>query len=73
MIAVIQRVSSGSVEIDHQTVASIGKGLVVLVGIEDADNEDDIGWLAAKIVHLRIFNDQAGVRNMSAKDCDADV
>jgi D-aminoacyl-tRNA deacylase len=65
MIAVIQRVSSASVEINSTIKASISKGLVVLVGIEDADSDEDIRWLAAKIVNLRIFNDMAGVMNTS--------
>jgi D-tyrosyl-tRNA(Tyr) deacylase len=65
MLAVIQRVSSASVEINSTIKASIGKGLVVLVGIEDADTEKDIQWLAGKIVNLRIFNDSDGVMNAS--------
>ena len=65
MIAVIQRVSSASVEINSTIKSSIGKGLLVLVGIEDADTDEDIQWLAAKIVNLRIFNDSDGVMNAS--------
>ncbi|MFN5168149.1 MAG: D-aminoacyl-tRNA deacylase [Cyclobacteriaceae bacterium] len=68
MIAVIQRVSGSSVVIDHQLHAQIGKGLLVLVGIEEADGPEDIEWLAAKIVNLRIFNDREGVMNVSVKD-----
>jgi D-tyrosyl-tRNA(Tyr) deacylase len=68
MIAVIQRVSSASVEIEKKISGQIGKGLLVLVGIEDADNDEDIGWLAAKIVNLRIFNDAEGAMNTSVKD-----
>ena len=68
MIVVIQRVISASVEIDKQIHAAISKGLLVLVGIEDADGDDDIEWLAGKIVNLRIFNDDAGVMNVSIKD-----
>lgn len=73
MIAVIQRVSSASVEIDKQVKSSIGKGLLVLVGIEDADGPEDIEWLAGKIVNLRIFNDQDGVMNVSVKDDGGDI
>jgi D-aminoacyl-tRNA deacylase len=68
MIAVIQRVSEASVEIEKKIKAQIQSGLLVLVGIEDADNEEDIEWLAAKIVNLRIFNDEQGVMNVSVKD-----
>ena len=68
MIAVVQRVSSASVEIDQKIHSEIGKGLVVLVGIEDADTSEDVSWLATKIVNLRIFNDAAGVMNVSVKD-----
>lgn len=73
MIAVIQRVSSASVEIDKKIKASIGKGLLVLVGIEDADGQEDIEWLAGKIVNLRIFNDAEGVMNISVKEENGDV
>lgn len=68
MRVVIQRVESAAVEIDQQQVAAIGPGLLVLVGIEDADTEEDIAWLSAKIVQLRIFNDAEGVMNCSLKD-----
>lgn len=73
MIAVIQRVSCASVEIGNQRVARIGKGLLILVGIEEADNQEDIEWLANKIVNLRIFNDQDGVMNVSVKDDGGDL
>ena len=73
MIAVIQRVSSSSVEIDQAIKAQIQQGLVVLVGIEDADNQEDIDWLAAKIVNLRIFNDEAGIMNLSVKDVQGEI
>lgn len=73
MIAVIQRVSEASVKIEGRLRAAIGPGLVVLVGIEDADNTEDIEWLAAKIVNLRIFNDTAGVMNVSVKDMGGDI
>lgn len=73
MIAVIQRVSSASVTIEQVVKASIGTGLLVLVGIEDADNAEDIDWLAAKIVNLRIFEDGQGVMNVSVKDAGGDM
>jgi len=73
MIAVIQRVSSSSVVIDGRMQAQIGLGLLVLVGIEEADGLEDIEWLAAKIVNLRIFNDEQGVMNVSVKDAGGDI
>ena len=73
MISVIQRVSSASVEIENEIRGKIDRGLVVLVGIEDADNDEDIGWLAQKIVNLRIFNDPDGVMNISIKDNGGDI
>ena len=68
MIAVIQRVSSASVTIDQNIKSSINRGLLILVGIEDADNQEDIDWLASKIINLRIFDDDQGVMNLSVKD-----
>lgn len=68
MRAVIQRVLEASVTIEGQKVADIKKGLLVLVGIEDASNQDDISWLTSKIVNLRIFADTAGVMNLSLKE-----
>lgn len=68
MRIVIQRVTEASVTIDNSIRSSIGKGLLVLAGIEDSDTEEDIDWLTAKIVQLRIFNDEAGVMNVSLKD-----
>jgi D-tyrosyl-tRNA(Tyr) deacylase len=68
MKAVIQRVSHASVTIDGQKVADIQKGLLVLIGIEDADSKDDIDWLTAKIANLRIFGDGNDVMNLSLKD-----
>ena len=73
MIAVIQRVSTAAVEIEKQVKSEIDKGLLVLVGIEDADNQEDIDWLASKIVNLRIFNDEQGVMNVSVKDDGGDI
>lgn len=68
MIAVIQRVSEASVQISGIFRAKIGKGLLVLIGIEDADGEEDIAWLSNKMVNLRIFNDAQGVMNRSVKE-----
>lgn len=73
MIAVIQRVSHASVTIDGNVKSKIEKGLLVLVGIEDADNDEDTEWLAGKIVNLRIFNDAEGVMNVSVKDDGGDI
>src|SRR5947209_6805293 len=73
MIAVIQRVSSASVKINDQIKSSIGKGLLILVGIEELDTDEDIEWLSAKIINLRIFNDQGGVMNVSVKDDNGDI
>lgn len=68
MKAVIQRVSQSSVTINNQIVAQIQSGLMVLVGIEDADNQEDINWLTSKICNLRIFEDENQVMNCSLKD-----
>lgn len=68
MIAVIQRVSSASVTIEGTIKSSINKGLLILVGIEDADVQEDSEWLAGKIVNLCIFNDSEGVMNVSVKE-----
>lgn len=73
MIAVIQRVSEASVTIEKDITAQIQSGLVVLVGIEEADGPEDIEWLAGKIVNLRIFNDDQGVMNVSVKDCGGEI
>ena len=73
MKVVIQRVSSASVTIENKVVADIQKGLLVLIGIEDADNQEDINWLTAKIANIRIFGDENEVMNLSVKDVDGDV
>lgn len=73
MRVVIQRVSEASVTIDSQIVASIQKGLLVLVGIEDADTQEDIDWLTAKIAKIRIFGDENDVMNLSVQDVDGDI
>jgi D-aminoacyl-tRNA deacylase len=68
MRAVIQRVTQANVAINNNIRSAIGKGLLVLVGIEDADTAEDIEWLSGKIVNLRIFDDENGVMNVSLKD-----
>jgi len=68
MRVVIQRVTQASVSIDRNIFSSIDSGLLVLLGIEDADAEEDIVWLSSKIVNLRIFNDEEGVMNRSLKE-----
>jgi D-tyrosyl-tRNA(Tyr) deacylase len=73
MKVVIQRVSQASVTIDSKIVADIQKGLLVLVGIEDADTQEDSNWLVGKIVNLRIFGDENDVMNLSVKDIDGDI
>jgi D-tyrosyl-tRNA(Tyr) deacylase len=73
MRAVIQRVTHASVTIEGAVRSSIKTGLLVLVGIEDADTPDDIEWLSGKIVNLRIFNDEAGVMNLSVKDVEGGI
>ena len=73
MLAVVQRVTSSSVTIEGQVKASIQKGLLILVGIEDADTQEDIDWLSTKIVNLRIFNDAEGVMNVSVKEDGGDI
>jgi len=73
MKAVIQRVTKASVTIEGKINGQIGNGLLVLIGIEDADTDDDIDWLSSKIVNLRIFNDDKGVMNISVKDIAGDI
>lgn len=70
MRAVLQRVSEASVTIDGQVTGAISQGLLVLLGIEDADTEADISWLSKKIVQMRIFSDDAGLMNLSLQDMD---
>lgn len=73
MKTVIQRVSRASVTVDGQVVSSIGYGLLVLLGIEDADGKEDIDWLSQKIVNLRIFYDDDEVMNRSVLDVGGDI
>jgi len=73
MRAVIQRVSNASVKVDGTITGQIQQGLLVFVGIEDSDGQDDLEWLSGKIVNLRIFNDEEGVMNKSVKDTEGGV
>jgi D-tyrosyl-tRNA(Tyr) deacylase len=73
MRVVIQRVLEASVEVDEKVVGYINNGLLVLLGIEDADTEEDIHWLSNKIVGLRLFDDAEGVMNLSVKDIEGDI
>jgi D-tyrosyl-tRNA(Tyr) deacylase len=73
MRIVLQRVSSASVTVDGNKTADIQKGLLVLVGIEDADTQEDIDWLVGKIIKMRIFGDENDVMNCSVQDIDGDI
>lgn len=73
MRIVIQRVSEAAVRVDGQITGSIATGLLVLMGVEDVDTMEDIEWLSNKIVNIRLFNDQAGVMNLSVKDVGGDI
>lgn len=73
MRVVLQRVIQASVSIDNEIVGRINNGLVVFAGIEKADDEQDIRWLAAKIVNLRIFNDENSIPNISVRDAGGDL
>jgi D-tyrosyl-tRNA(Tyr) deacylase len=70
---VLQRVSSASVTIENKIVADIQKGLLILIGIEAADSQEDIDWLVGKITKVRIFEDENQVMNLSVKDIDGDI
>lgn len=73
MRAVIQRVIQASVSIDGTIKSQIGRGLLVFLGIEEQDSDEDLKWLSSKIVQLRIFNDADGVMNLSVQDVRGDV
>ena len=73
MRAVIQRVQHASVIAEGKPAGSIGEGLLVLLGIEDSDGAEDVAWLSAKLVNLRIFNDEEGVMNVSVKERNGDI
>ena len=73
MRTVTQRVQNASVTIDGQLKSKIGKGLLVLVGVEDRDTQEDVEWLAKKITNLRIFDDENGVMNRSCIESDGEI
>lgn len=73
MRIVIQRVSEASVKVEGEIISAIKKGMLILVGIEDSDSQDDIDWLTTKIVQLRIFDDENGVMNLSVKDDNGEI
>ena len=73
MRLVIQRVSSASVKVEESVVSEIGKGLMILAGIEDADTAEDIDWLVKKVCQLRIFSDPEGVMNLSVQDVSGEM
>ncbi|QBA63407.1 D-aminoacyl-tRNA deacylase [Muriicola soli] len=73
MRAVVQRVAWANVTVEEKRIAEIEQGLLILLGIEDADSQDDILWLSNKITNLRIFNDKEGVMNLSLKEVDGDA
>lgn len=73
MRVVVQRVCSARVEVGEAVVGSIGKGLLVLVGVEDTDGEEDVRWLSSKLCNLRIFDDADGVMNLSVSEVGGEV
>ena len=73
MRTVIQRVTEASVEVENKICGKIGEGILLLIGIEEADNAEDIDWLCKKIVNLRIFYDENGVMNKSIKEIDGNI
>lgn len=73
MRVLIQRVTNASVSIDGVTVGAIGCGLLVFVGVEDADIEEDLSWMCSKICGLRIFSDKTGRMNYSVRDVDGEI
>lgn len=73
MRVVIQRVSEAAVTINGQVKSDIGKGLLILVGVEESDEDEDIVWLANKIINLRIFSDPMGLMNLSLLDVDGEI
>ena len=73
MRAVIQRVSEAEVIVDHEVVGKIDKGLLVLLGITESDDDNDIDWLTSKIINLRIFSDTLGKMNLSLKDIEGQI
>ena len=73
MRALIQRVKKGSVEVDNKVVSNINQGIVLFIGIENSDDENDINWISQKVSQLRIFDDDNKVMNKSLADIDGDI
>ena len=73
MRAIIQRVSEASCQVNNEITGNIGYGFLVLLGIEDADSDEDLQWLAQKIVNLRVFGDENGLMNKSLADINGDI
>jgi D-tyrosyl-tRNA(Tyr) deacylase len=73
MRVVLQRVSHASVTVSGEYTGKIGRGLLILLGIEDADNSEDISWISRKVVNLRIFNDDKGIMNRSVLEVDGEI
>ena len=73
MRVIIQRVNHASVTVEGKITGSIQKGLLVLAGWEDSDNEEDLAWMSGKIVRLRIFSDEAGLMNLSVEETGGDI
>lgn len=73
MRVVVQRVSRASVTVDRNIISEIANGLLILLGVEDADDQSDVEWLSRKIANLRIFNDENGVMNKSLLEIDGDA
>lgn len=73
MIAVIQRVKEAKVDVSETTIGAIQQGLLILLGVEDADTDEDIDWLTRKVANLRIFNDEEGVMNKSLLDVEGEA
>lgn len=73
MRIVIQRVSEASVTVEEKITGKIGKGLLIFLGIEDEDDQEDIDWLCRKIAKMRIFNDEEGLMNLSVQDIDGEL
>ena len=73
MRLVIQRVKEASVTVNNELVSKVARGLLILIGIEDNDADEDVEWLSNKVVNLRIFDDENGVMNKSVKDIDGEI